>query len=61
MCSTNPLKKYASVPPNILKLRHDGPTNLQYRFPYMKELDNTWPKALTWIQAPPTPCPPIMT
>ena len=44
---------------SLAYLRHVGPTNLQYRFLF--DVGNGYnPKALLWLQTPPTPCPPIM-
>ena len=40
-------------------LRHVSSTSLQYRIPFaVGNGDN--PQALMWLQAPPTPCPPII-
>ena len=44
---------------SLAYLRHVGPTSLQYRILFdAGNKDN--PKDLLWLQAPPTPCPPIM-
>ena len=44
---------------SLAYLWHVGPSSLQYRILFdVGKGDN--PKALLWLQAPPTPCPPIM-
>ena len=44
---------------SLAYLRHVGPTSIQYRILFdVENRDN--PKALLWLQAPPTPRPPTI-